>query len=315
MLPKLKWGTRSAQAPPASGGKAGAQRMETVPQPRPTLQSHSSRGEKAVHFKREHLKLVTVNPPPVPPPRAQMLWLSFLVCNLTKQTKTGGSISEAQQCKDHYSHPTLIFPTFVFFFLLIKVKLFWFPNRRKAEKLNQSRSSPHNSFSSKSKPFFSIKKKKNWWKITTTFQWSGFIACLNLKETPTQRLHCLSSCSIPRSPPLQSSWLAVPVFIACVPRREISEVLLISSPNALLIKRGNTTCLTHNRFVAVSNKDQGILQALLQEGWSGVPQGLPAAGGAHGQTAARGNGLLRMKLSSIQGEGLRKRWCSSPGWG
>lgn len=151
-----------------------------------------------------------------------MLWLSFLVCDLTKQTKSGGFwVSGAQQHKYHYP---VLFSSFLhlcFFFPLIKVKLFWFSNRRKKEKLNQSRSSPHNSFSSKSKPFFSIKKKKKfWWKITTTFQWSGFTASLNLKETPTQRLHCLSSCSIPRSPPLQSSWLAVPVFIACVPRRE-----------------------------------------------------------------------------------------------
>lgn len=49
-------------------------------------------------------------------------------------------------------------------------------------------------------------------------------------------------------------------------QKGISEVPLIGSPNALLIKRGNTTCLTHNRFAAVCDRDRGIPQALLQKG-------------------------------------------------
>lgn len=64
-------------------------------QPRPTLQCPWRKG----CAQRERLKAVTANPPP----QAQMLWLSFLVCDLTKQTKSGGFwVSGAQQHKYHY---------------------------------------------------------------------------------------------------------------------------------------------------------------------------------------------------------------------
>lgn len=119
-----------------------------------------------------------------------------------------------------------------------------------------------------------------WWKITTTLQGSGFIASVNVTETPTQRLRFLTSCSILHTIPLYRvpCW-AVKIFIAWTPRREISKVPLISSPNALLINRGNTTYLTNNSFVPTCKRNWNIPRASLRE-WipwpvCGSPPGLP----------------------------------------
>lgn len=156
VLPKLKLGTQIAQAPPSGNGEGWGPSDGNTKCLSQALTPKCPLG-KVYAFHQPHkkcLKAVTVKlPKHPPPPKSPRLCMKFLTCIFTKQMETGGSISEAQQCQDHYCLPIHIL-LISLFFLLIKVKLFLLSNRRKREKSNESKSSPHTFFQQSKAIFF-----------------------------------------------------------------------------------------------------------------------------------------------------------------